>query len=87
MINRKAMKKRISLIAALLLVLASCQKKQEPVEVSPEEFHASVDKVIEIMIHDIFSPPVASRIFAYSNIAAYEIVAKKTTHTNPWQDR
>ncbi|WP_203532316.1 vanadium-dependent haloperoxidase [Muricauda sp. TY007] len=71
------MKKRISLIAAALLVLASCQKKQEPVEVSPEEFHASVDKVIEIMIHDIFSPPVASRIFAYSNIAAYEIVAKK----------
>jgi len=77
MINRKAMKKRISLIAALLLVLASCQKKQEPIEVSPEEFHASVDKVIEIMIHDIFSPPVASRIFAYSNVAAYEIIAKK----------
>ena len=77
MINRKAMKKRISLIAALVLVLASCQKKQEPVEVSPEELHASVDKVIEIMIHDIFSPPVASRIFAYSNIAAYEIIAKK----------
>ncbi|MDF0707279.1 MAG: vanadium-dependent haloperoxidase [Bacteroidota bacterium] len=69
------MKKRISLIAALLLVLASCQKKQEPVEISPEDFHASVDKVIEIMIHDIFSPPVASRIFAYPNIAAYEIVA------------
>lgn len=31
------------------------------------------------MIHDIFSPPVASRIFAYPNIAAYEIVAQ----TNP----
>ncbi len=71
------MKKRISLISALLLVLASCQKKQEPIEISPEEFHASVDKVIEVMIHDIFSPPVASRIFAYPNIAAYEIVAKK----------
>ncbi|MBW8199733.1 vanadium-dependent haloperoxidase [Flagellimonas abyssi] len=70
------MKKRIRLITAVVLVLASCQKKEEPVEVSPEEFHASVDKVIEIMIHDIFSPPVASRIFAYSNIAAYEIVAK-----------
>ena len=54
------MKKRISLIVAVVLVLASCQKKEEPVEVSPEEFHASVDKVIEIMIHDIFSPPVAS---------------------------
>ncbi|RPG29963.1 MAG: phosphatase PAP2 family protein [Muricauda sp. TMED12] len=70
------MKKRISLIAVLLLVLASCQKKQEPIEITSEEYHASVDKVIEIMIHDIFSPPVASRIFAYPNIAAYEIIAK-----------
>ncbi|RIV34664.1 phosphatase PAP2 family protein [Flagellimonas lutimaris] len=70
------MRKRISLTAALLLVLASCQKKQEPVEITPEEYHASVDKVIEIMIHDIFSPPVASRIFAYPNIAAYEIITK-----------
>ncbi len=71
------MKKRISLIAAVVLVLASCQKKQEPIEISPEVYHASVDKVIEIMIHDIFSPPVASRIFAYPNIAAFEIMTKK----------
>ena len=70
-------KKGILLIGAILLVLASCQKKEEPIEISPEELHASVDKVIEIMIHDIFSPPVASRIFAYPNIAAYEIVALK----------
>ena len=70
-------KKGILLITAVLLVLASCQKKEEPIEITPEELHASVDKVIEIMIHDIFSPPVASRIFAYPNIAAYEIVALK----------
>lgn len=76
------MKKRISIITALVLVLASCQKKQEPIEISPEEFHASVDKVIEVIIHDIFSPPVASRIFAYPNIAAYEIVALKNDSYN-----
>ena len=28
------------------------------------------------MVHDIFSPPVASRVFAYPSIAAYEIIAK-----------
>jgi hypothetical protein len=28
------------------------------------------------MIHDIFSPPVASRIFVYPNIAAYEVIAQ-----------
>ncbi len=68
------MKKIIILVSALAL-LYSCAKKVEPIAVSPEDLHASVDKVIEIMIHDIFSPPVASRIFAYPNIAAYEIIA------------
>jgi hypothetical protein len=29
------------------------------------------------MIHDIFSPPVSSRIFSYPNIAAYEIMARQ----------
>ncbi len=28
------------------------------------------------MVHDIFSPPVASRVFAYPDIAAYEIIAE-----------
>ncbi len=58
-----------------LLVLGSCQKKVEPIEVNPDELHKAIDKVVEIMIHDIFSPPVASRIFAYPNIAAYEIIS------------
>ncbi len=71
------MKERISLLVALLLVVVSCQKKQEPIAITPEDYHKSVDKVVEIMVHDIFSPPVASRIFAYPNIAAYEIIAKK----------
>ena len=76
-INLEAMKVKVSLIAFVLLALTSCQKKEEPIVVTPEEFHQSVDKVVEVMIHDIFSPPVASRIFAYPNIAAYEIIAKK----------
>lgn len=64
------------LILLLVLLSLGCQKDNSPIEVSPELMHSSVDKVIEIMIHDIFSPPVASRIFAYPNIAAYEIIAQ-----------
>ena len=30
----------------------------------------------DVIVHDIFSPPVASRIYAYANIAAYEVLAK-----------
>ena len=62
------------MLAAAGLIMASCAKK-EPIEISPEEYHASVDKVTDVMIHDIFSPPVASRVYAYPNIAAYEIMA------------
>lgn len=58
-----------------LLTATSCQKANEPIVITPEDYHASVDKVTEVMIHDIFSPPVASRIYAYPNIAAYEILA------------
>ncbi len=64
----------ILLLTLTLSILASCVK-YEPIQVSSEDLHTSIDEVTEIMIHDIFSPPVASRIFAYPNIAAYEIIA------------
>ena len=61
----------------LIIALFSCsdKKTEETLVISPEELHTAVDKVVEIMIHDIFSPPVASRVFAYPNVAAYEIIA------------
>ncbi len=66
----------------MVLVVGSfvgCSKASKHIEISAEQYHQSVDKVVEIMIHDIFSPPVASRIFVYPNIAAYEILAQKST--------
>lgn len=69
---------KFSIVIAVLF-LVGCNQSNEPIVISPEEFHASVDKVTEVMIHDIFSPPVASRIYAYPNIGAYEILAKKNS--------
>jgi hypothetical protein len=66
-------------IVLISCILASCSKPDEHIEVTPELFHKSVDKVINIMIHDIFSPPVASRVFAYPNIAAYEILVQNSS--------
>lgn len=71
------MKERIGLLFVFTIFLFSCKKNNEPIPITPEDFHNSVDKVTEVMIHDIFSPPVASRIFAYPNIAAYEILASQ----------
>ncbi len=70
------MRRKLGILAAFLFIVGcGKEKKEEPIVVTPEELHKSVDKVVDIIIHDIFSPPVASRIFAYPNIAAYEIMA------------
>ncbi len=68
------MMKKIAILL-VFVIISSCKKEEVPLEISPNELHQSIDKVTEIMIHDIFSPPVASRIYAYPNIAAYEIIA------------
>ena len=69
-------------LVVLAFLLNSCGDKKveennEPILISTDQYHNSVDRVTQIMVHDIFSPPVASRIYAYPNIAAYEIIAQK----------
>jgi len=66
--------KKISLVIAFG-AMSSCTPDQ-PIVVRSSDFQSSVDQVTSIMVHDIFSPPVASRIYAYPNIAAYEILAQ-----------
>lgn len=80
------MKKQLVLILAIAF-LVSCNKEKEPIVVTSNNFHESVDKVVEIMVHDIFSPPVASRIFAYPNIAAYEIIAQQNDTYLPLEEQ
>ena len=72
--------KKLSLIAAVI-ILVSCAP-DKPIVVSSVDFQSSVDKVTSIMVHDIFSPPVASRIYAYPNIAAHEILAQGDASMN-----
>jgi len=75
------MKKTLGVLLALVTLVA-CNKNEEPIIVTTDELHMAIDKVTEIMIHDIFSPPVASRIYAYPNIAAYEIIALNDENYN-----
>lgn len=39
---------------------------------NPEYLHRSIKKITDVIVHDIFSPPVASRIYAYITVAGYE---------------
>ena len=61
-------------ISALLLALIISCKSQLPVEaVSNQELpHQLVKKLTDIIVVDIFTPPVASRIYANTSLAMYE---------------
>jgi len=39
--------------------------------------HQSMQRLSDVIVHDIFSPPVASRIYAYPSIAAYEVMRQE----------
>jgi hypothetical protein len=70
------MKGKFTSILYLLLLLATvtaCRQEVNKAAVArPDLMHTSVRKLTDVIVHDIFSPPVASRIYAYANIAAYE---------------
>ena len=72
-----------SLFVFILLLFVHCQKQLSPIEISAEDFHLAQDELTAVMVHDIFSPPLASRVYAYSNIAAYEILAQKREYPYP----
>ncbi|MEK9830849.1 MAG: phosphatidic acid phosphatase, partial [Schleiferiaceae bacterium] len=63
--------KRVQHALLLLSSLWSCQPSQ-PEEVQPATIHAFMQEVTDRMVHDIFSPPVVSRVYAYVSTAGYE---------------
>jgi PAP2 superfamily len=64
------------IFATILTVFSlSCRKANDnyKTECADAEFLRKVEsQVTQVMVHDIFSPPVASRIYFYSSLAAYE---------------
>ena len=53
----------------------SCENSNFQEESTDAEFvHRTMKKMTDVIVHDIFSPPVASRIYAYVSIAGYEVM-------------
>jgi hypothetical protein len=66
--------KIFSALFLLLLALSGCrQHKADPKVLTDETvLHRNMDQLTQVIIHDMFAPPNASRIYAYSSLAAYE---------------
>ena len=65
-------------VITLLIFICSCKNTphDESVIADPNYLHDAQKKFSDIIVYDIFSPPVASRNYAYASIAAYEAMAQ-----------
>ena len=70
---------RLLMLLVLVAGLSACTEDFNPnyqEELADAElYHASLKKITDIMVYDIFSPPQAGRIYAYTSIAGYEAMA------------
>ena len=77
------MRKLIFVLMTLLVVSCKQVDPDYQVKLNNADFlHESMKNLTDIIVYDIFSPPVASRIYSYPSIAAYEIFAATDDNMN-----
>ena len=57
----------------LCVLLAGCHGKKTLPDAAAV-LHQNEDMLTQVIIYDVFTPPVASRIYVYSSLAAYEAI-------------
>lgn len=56
-----------------IIFAASCNHKQKTAMLSDADvLHNNEDKLTQVIIYDVFTPPVAARIYGYTSLASYE---------------
>ena len=71
------MKKVLISLTNFIVVLGCENTKFDPNKLNDASlFHSAMQNLSNIIVYDIFSPPVASRVYLYPSIAAYELMAK-----------
>jgi hypothetical protein len=71
------MNKIVSIILFLVISLGACtpEENYQAYLESSEPLVNANEQLTDAMVHDIFSPPVASRIYGYAALAPYEVAA------------
>ncbi|MBA6154072.1 vanadium-dependent haloperoxidase [Gelidibacter maritimus] len=70
------------IIWCFITLCLGCASEKKNIEIYPDDYHKLVDMVTGIMVHDVYSPPVASRIYIYPNIASYEVLNQNSETYN-----
>ncbi|MGB0376380.1 MAG: vanadium-dependent haloperoxidase [Flavobacteriaceae bacterium] len=62
------------LFCTLTLGIGCSNKYDKSVLEDPELFQDAMQNLTDIIVYDIFSPPVASRVYVYPTVGAYEVM-------------
>lgn len=82
----KFIPKHFLILTFLLFGLIGCKNSHFEPKLTDNTnlIHKSINKTTEIIVHDIFSPVVAARIYMYSNVALYETLRQgESKNLNP----
>lgn len=70
-------------VVFLFVLFSSCKQKKNNLTIDVTTIqHQCVKRLTDVIVYDIFSPPVASRIYAYCNLAFYEALRLKDSNSN-----
>lgn len=69
--------KPLALITILIFSLIACKQKESKQLSETEILHQNQDKLTQVIIYDVFTPPVASRLYVYTSLASYEAIRFK----------
>lgn len=69
----------IIITCSFIPFLSKAGDHRQDIAQDPSYIHRTMKEVTDVIVHDIYSPPVASRIYAYVSVAGYEaaIVSNK----------
>lgn len=80
------MKRILLLLSSFILLAYGCSLKKTNYEKlihDPLLYSKTMHQLTDVIIYDIFTPPVASRIYAYATMASYEVLANSPKNNYP----
>ncbi|HWJ89530.1 MAG TPA: vanadium-dependent haloperoxidase [Flavisolibacter sp.] len=68
---------KATMFCAIVFMLSACSARTKPdpaLATDADLLHRNEKQLTEVIIYDVFTPPVSSRIYAYTSLAAYEAI-------------
>jgi hypothetical protein len=65
---------RLITLIIFIYSLSACNRKEISRLPDTEILHQNIDQLTQVIIYDVFTPPVASRLYVYAALASYEAI-------------